>query len=314
MSFSCGSPGDSGHRGAMSGGSTAEQGTGTPTLAAMALEAADRYDGAALKYKEGDDWTEMSWEELGKAVREIAAGLIDLGIEPGERVAILSETRPEWTLADLGAIVAGAVVVPIYQTASAEEARHVLEDSETKLVFCEDEEKLELAREASDGLGVEHFVLFEGDGELTLDELRERGDDSKVDERVEGLSEDDVFTLIYTSGTTGAPKGCVLTHGNYRANCEMVLDTIDMDEGDTVFVFLPLAHALSRMTQMVAIDSGTTIAYWEGDKKKAMDNLKEVAPTYFPAVPRIFEKIYEEARKSADGTLKETLFEKAVEV
>src|SRR3954465_6185807 len=146
----------------MAGGSTAEQGTGTPTLAAMALEAADRYDGAALKYKEGDDWTEMSWEELGKAVREIAAGLIDLGIEPGERVAILSETRPEWTLADLGAIVAGAVVVPIYQTASAEEARHVLEDSETKLVFCEDEEKLETIREAADGLDGAPILPFGG--------------------------------------------------------------------------------------------------------------------------------------------------------
>src|SRR3954465_6415347 len=116
-----------------SGATTAGQGTGAATLAAMALEAAERYDGGALKYKDGDDWAEMSWDELGKAVREVAAGLIDLGIEPGERVAILSETRAEWTLADLGVIVAGAVVVPIYQTASAEEARHVLEDSESKL-------------------------------------------------------------------------------------------------------------------------------------------------------------------------------------
>src|SRR4051794_29319049 len=314
VSQRCGRNGRPGHRDAMPGGSTAEQGTGTPTLAAMALEAADRYDGAALKYKEGDDWTEMSWEELGKAVREIAAGLIDLGIEPGERVAILSETRPEWTLADLGAIVAGAVVVPIYQTASAEEARHVLEDSETKLVFCEDEEKLELAREASEGLDVEHFVLFDGDGEMTLDELRDRGDPSSIDERVESQSADDVFTLIYTSGTTGAPKGCVLTHGNYRANCEMVLCTINIGEDDSVYVFLPLAHALTRMTQMVAIDSGVTIAYWQGDKKKAMDDLREVRPTFFPAVPRIFEKIYDEARKTADGAIKEKLFEKAIEV
>src|SRR3954447_6721122 len=213
------------------GATTAEQGTGTSTLAAMALDAAKRYDGAALKYKDGDDWTEMSFEELGKAIREIAAGLIDLGIGPGQRVAIFSDTRMEWTLADLGGIVAGAQVVPIYQTASAEEAEHVLKDSESRLVFCEDEEKLEVAREASDGLDVEHYVLFEGEAEgaMTLAELRERGsDDSAVDERVEGQSKDDVFTLIYTSGTTGPPKGCVLTHGNYRANIEMVLETIEM--------------------------------------------------------------------------------------
>jgi long-chain acyl-CoA synthetase len=302
----------------MAGGATkSEQGTGTATLSEMALEAARRYDGAALKYKKDGDWTEMSWEELGQAAREIAAGLIDLGIEPGQRVAIFSDTRPEWTLADLGGIVAAAQVVPIYQTASEEEVRHVLEDSESRLVFCEDEEKLEVAREASDGLGVEHFVLFEGEADraMTLAELRERGSDhSAVDERVESQSRDDVFTLIYTSGTTGPPKGCVLTHGNYRADCEMVLETIEMGEEDTVFVFLPLAHALSRMTQMVAIDTGTTLAYWEGDKKKAMDNLKEVAPTYVPAVPRIFEKIYEEASGQADGAIKKKLFDKAVEV
>src|SRR4051812_570830 len=301
----------------VAGAKTAGQGTGAATLAAMALEAAQRYDGAALRYKEGDDWAELSWEELGTAIREIAAGLIDLGIEPGQRVAIFADTRFEWTLVDLGAIAAGAQVVPIYQTASVEEAEHVLKDSESRLVFCEDEEKLEVAREAASDLAVEHYVLLEGsaDGAMTLDELRSRGSDpSTVDERVDDQSADDVFTLIYTSGTTGPPKGCVLTHANYRGNIEMVLDTIEMGEGDTVFVFLPLAHALSRMTQMVAIDTGTTLAYWSRDKKKAMDDMRQAAPTYFPAVPRIFEKIYEEAQKSADGLVKEKLFEKAVDI
>jgi long-chain acyl-CoA synthetase len=301
------------------GATTAEQGTGTSTLAEMTLEAASRYDGAALKYKEGDDWTEMSWEELGKAVREIAAGLIELGIEPGQRVAIFSDTRAEWTLADLGGIVAGAHVVPIYHTASTEEANHVLEDSESRLVFVENEEKLDTAREASEGLQVEHYVLFEGedDDAISLEELREKGqgaDDSALDERVKNISEDDVFTLIYTSGTTGPPKGCVLTHGNYRSNSNMVVQTVEIGQEDTVFVFLPLAHALTRMTQMVAIDTGVTIAFWERDKEKAMDNLKEVEPTFFPTVPRILEKIAEEAQKQAEGTVKEKLFEKAVEV
>jgi long-chain acyl-CoA synthetase len=298
------------------GATSAEQGTGTSTLAEMALEAASRYDGAALKYKEDGDWTEMSWEDLGKAIREIAAGLIDLGIEPGQRVAIFSDTRAEWTLADLGGIVAGAHVVPIYHTASEEEAEHVLKDSESRLVFVENEEKLEETKEASKDLNVEHFVLFEGEADdaITLQELRERGDDSAVDERVKNMSEDDVFTHIYTSGTTGPPKGCVLTHGNYRSNVNMTIETVEIGEDDTVFVFLPLAHALTRMTQMVAIDTGATIAYWERDKEKAMDNLKEVEPTFFPTVPRILEKIYEGAQKEADGTVKEKVFEKAVDI
>jgi long-chain acyl-CoA synthetase len=300
------------------GGTETKQGTGTETLAAMVLAAAEHYEGAALRFNEEGEWKDVSYGVLRDSAREIAGGLIALGIEPKERVAILSDTRPEWTLADLGSILAAAVVVPIYQTASAEEARHVLEDSESKLVFCENADQLETAREASDGLGVEHFVLFEGeaDGAMSMDGLRERGRESMdaIDERVEGVSGDDVFTLIYTSGTTGPPKGCVLTHGNYRSNCEMLEEVVEL-EGDSVFyVFLPLAHALTRMTQMAVLDIGGTLAYWQRDKEKAMDDMREVEPTHFPAVPRIFEKIHEQARKRAGGGLKEKLFEKAAEV
>ena len=302
----------------MGGQTAAERATQTPTLAAMALECARRYDGAALKYKDGDDWTELAYGEFGEAVREVAAGLIALGVEPGDRIAIHSDTRPEWTLADLGGICAATVVVPIYQTASAEEARHVLEDSETTLVFCENEDLLATAREASDGLGVEHFVLFEGEdeGALTLAELRERGAEAgdEVDKRVEQVEPDDVFTLIYTSGTTGPPKGCVLTHANYRANCDMVEQVADFGSEAVVFIFLPLAHALTRVTQMVTLDVGGTIAYWERDKDKAIDNLREVEPTHFPSVPRIFEKIHEQALEKAGGGLKEKVFQKAVDV
>src|SRR3954451_23010744 len=156
----------------MGGTSTEErQGTGAEGLAAMGVQAAREHGGAALRYHDGGGWTEMSFEELGRATREIAGGLIGLGIEAGQRVAILSETRAEWTLADLGGILAGAQVVPIYQTASAEEARHVLGDSESRLVFCEDTEKLETVREAAEGLDIEHIVLFEGgdDDAVSLD-------------------------------------------------------------------------------------------------------------------------------------------------
>ena len=304
----------------MGGGATAARGTGAETLAAMAAEIADRYDGAALKFKDGDDWAELSYEELGRAAREVAAGLIELGVEAGDKVAILSETRWEWTVSDLGAILAGAVVVPIYQTSSAEEAEHVLKDSGSKLVFVEDAEKLETAREAAQELDVSQYVVFEGDAggddAITLAELRERGDadGSAVDERANAVAADDTFTLVYTSGTTGAPKGCVLTHGNFRSDLEMMIDATEFGDEVVLFIFLPLAHVLSRMAQMLTLDLGGTLAFWGRDKDQAMDEMREVEPTHFPAVPRIFEKIYEEARKTADGAIKEKIFDKAVDV
>jgi long-chain acyl-CoA synthetase len=302
----------------MSGGATAERGTGAETLTEMAATAAERFDGAALKFKDGDDWQELSYEELGKATREVAAGLIDLGVEKGDRVAILSETRMEWTLADLGALLAGAVVVPIYQTSSAEEAEHVLSDSESTIVFVEDAEKLETAREAAKDLEIKHYVVFEGDADgddaITLDELRERGDTSSVDERAKSVEPGDTFTLVYTSGTTGKPKGCVLTHANFRADIAMMEEATEFSDEVVLFIFLPLAHVLSRMAQMLTLDVGGTLAFWGRDKDKAMEEMKEVEPTHFPAVPRIFEKIYEEARKQADGAIKGKIFEKAVDV
>jgi long-chain acyl-CoA synthetase len=288
-------------------------GTGAKTLAAMVLEAGERYDGAAMRYNDNDRWVEMSYDEVVTAAREIAGGLIAQGIEPGDRVAIFSDTRPEWTLADLGIILAGAVVVPIYQTSSAEEAQHVLADSEAKVVFVENEELLKTAREAGKELDVGLYIVFE---DRDIEKLRKRGKEQldEVDKRVEGIDPDDVFTIIYTSGTTGPPKGCVLTHGNYRANAEMLEEVAEIEKHSVVFLFLPLAHALSRMTQMVSIDLGACIGFWRREKDLMIDDLKELKPTHFPAVPRIFEKIYEQAHEQADGKIKGKLFNSAVDI
>src|SRR4051794_29800892 len=136
------------------------RGTGAKDLAAMVVAAGHEHDGAALRYHDGDDWTELASPALLAAAREIAGGLIALGLEAGDRVAIFSETRPEWTLADLGAILAGLVVVPIYQTSSVEEAHHVLQDSAAKLVFCEDEEKVGTIRDATEALDIAHLVVL----------------------------------------------------------------------------------------------------------------------------------------------------------
>jgi long-chain acyl-CoA synthetase len=298
---------------------SSERSTGKETLGAMVLAAADRGDAAALRYKAGEEWKDVSYSELGTTVREVARGLIALGVEPGDRVAILSDTKADWTVADFGALCAAAVVVPVYHTASSEEAQHVLSDSGAKLVFCDNPDRLATVQEVWEDTELEHAVLFEGEAEraITLDELRKKGEDVDEDEvkrRLDDVSGDDLFTIIYTSGTTGAPKGCELTHANYRADMDALEELVELGDETIIFVFLPLAHALTRITQMLTIDVGGTLAFWQGDKDKLIDDLKAVRPTHFPAVPRIFEKIYAEAKSKAGGAVKGKVLEKAIDV
>ena len=286
----------------------------TGTMADLVLGGAEEYgDGSALKWKDGDDWVESSYSELADRARAVAKGLMALGLERGDAVAIFSDTRREWVEADMGAACAGLVVATIYHTGSAEEAGHVIENSESKLCFVENEELLEKVED------VEHVVLFEdsADGAITLDELVERGeevDDSDLDERIESIGADDMFTLVYTSGTTGAPKGCMLTHGNFRAGLEMLDEVVDIDEEAVFYAFLPLSHVLTRLIELAALHTGATLAFWQRDKDKLLDDLKEIRPTHLAAVPRIFEKIYNEAAAKAEGGIKGKIFSKAVEV
>jgi long-chain acyl-CoA synthetase len=301
--------------------SATERSVDSRTMADMLLGAAEQHEGPALKFQRDGEWMEISYAELGEHVKTNAKGLLALGIEPGDRISILGETAPEWTLADLSALCIGAVVAPIYHTNSPDECRHVLEDSGAKLVFCENAEQLAKIEEIRDDVpDVEHLVVFSGEGSegaMSLNQLASRGeevDDERFEELARDVEPDDLMTLIYTSGTTGPPKGCMVTHGNYRANCTMLEEAVgDLGEAPVFFVFLPLAHTLTRMTQMLALDVGATLAYWDGDKDNLIPNLRDVKPTHFPAVPRIFEKIYSQARSRAEGGVKEKLFEKAIE-
>ena len=280
--------------------------TGAETMASMVLRAAERYEGTAITWREGERWEKASYPELGVIVREIAKGLIALGVEPGERVAILSQTRPEWTYADFGGLCAGATVVPVYQTNSPEECEYVLEHSDARLVFCEDSEQLEKIERIRERLPeLRHVVAFTGDGAgaISLDDVRAAGrevPDEWLDERVAGVSPEDPYTFVYTSGTTGPPKGCVLTHANCRANTDQIEEVIDLSGDPVFYVFLPLAHVLTREVQMVALDAGATLAYWRRDPARIIDDVAEVGPTHLPSVPRIFEKIYTKAT-SAEG-------------
>jgi long-chain acyl-CoA synthetase len=295
-------------------------GTGTSTMAGLAASAAERYGSSpALRRKEGDEWRAISFEELGTAVSETGRGLIDLGIEHGDRVAILAHTRPEWTVANLAILATGAASVSVYQTNSPEECHYVLEHSESKAVFVEDEEQLAKIRAIrSDLPALEHVVVFDGetsDEAVSLADLRERGrarERSELDERTAAVTPDDACVFIYTSGTTGPPKGVILTHDNYRSITNMVTeqDVLDRDDG-LVYLFLPLAHAFALLIQFVAIDVGAQMAYWQKDPKQIIADIMAVRPTFFPSVPRIFEKIYTLATANAPDREK---LEQAVKV
>ena len=291
---------------------TAASGTGSRTMADFPRLAVEKYAGRrALSFKRGEEWQHLSYEELGGAVGEIGRGLIDLGLEPGDKVSILSHTRPEWTFANLAILAAGTVSVSIYQTNSAEECHYVLEHSESRAVFVEDAAQLAKVQEVRGRLPhLEHVVIFDPpDGEqiedaVTLTDLRRRGaarPQGELDARTDAVTRDDLCITIYTSGTTGPPKGCLITHGNYRDVCDMVLSQDILGaEDEVVYLFLPLAHAFAKLIQYVAIDTGAAIAYWEKDAQKIIPNLMDVKPTYFPSVPRMFEKIYALATSAAE--------------
>jgi long-chain acyl-CoA synthetase len=278
-----------------------EASTGSRTIADLMTIAAQKHaDRVALREKVDGEWRERTYAEVGEIVREIALGLIDLGIAPGERVCILCTTRPEWTYADFAISSSGAVVVPIYPTNSAEECEWVVGNSEACAVVCENAEqvaKIVAVRERLSNL--RHIVVVDPSGEvadaIALDDLRERGrggDGRALRERMDAVSPEDPFTFIYTSGTTGPPKGCVLTHANYRMVMNMAegIDVVHTDE--VVYLFLPLAHAFALLVQLLTLDLGSTIAYFGGDTRNIIPEVGEVKPTYLPSVPRIFEKIY----------------------
>jgi long-chain acyl-CoA synthetase len=293
--------------------------TGSNTIADLLTLAVKKHAGlTAIRHKVGDQWVDVSYEELGEIVREVSLGLQALGIEPSDKVAILSHTRPEWTYSDFAILCAGATVVPVYQTNSAEECQYVIEHSESRAVILEDAGQLEKIRAVRDQLPQLETVIsiepVEAGDVITFEQLRESGRSRPVEDfeqRVAAVKPSDVATYIYTSGTTGPPKGCVIDHANWRDMLDMIEAEDVLVEREVSYLFLPLAHAFARLIELGAIDVGATIAYWEKDPQKIIPNLMEVRPTYFPSVPRIFEKIY--ALAVANAPDKEQL-DRAVEL
>ncbi|MBY8866381.1 MULTISPECIES: AMP-dependent synthetase/ligase [Streptomyces] len=307
-----------------------------PSVAALFLErVAATPDAEAYRYPvppaagEGpDDWKSLTWAEAAERVYAIAAGLIELGVHPEERVALAASTRVEWVLADLGIMCAGAATTTIYPQTNADESAFILADSESKVLIAENAGQLAKALEKRAELpDLHHVVVIDpagvesGDWVLTLAELEERGaaylekHPELIKERVGAITKDQLATLIYTSGTTGRPKGVRLPHDNWSYMAKAIAATGLLGPEDVQYLWLPLAHVFGKVLTSGQIELGHITAV-DGRVDKIIENLPVVQPTYMAAVPRIFEKVYNgvAAKARAGGNAKYKIFQWAAEV
>ncbi len=275
--------------------------TGARTLAELPFVSAERFgDRPALQYRAAEaarGWEQQTFAGIGKLIGDLAGGFAAYGVAPGDRVCILAETRPEWTLAALGVLAAGGVVVPIYATSSPDECAWVISDSGANLVVCADAARDRLGDLVRDldfdqDLDREAGSVWAVSLERGLDRLAAAAQDGAELERRGGIQPDDPALIIYTSGTTGPPKGCVLTHRNWLRIGELTEELKTVQANDVVYLFLPLAHVFAQMVQFAALSIGATLVYWGGDVSRIVPELVEVRPTFLPAVPRIFEKMH----------------------
>lgn len=263
-----------------------------------------------LNYKRDGRWIPISSAEVVRRTRLIAAGLYSLGIRRGDRVAILSESRPEWTLTDAGCIFAGAVDVPIYPTLTPAQVQYILNDSGARLLLLANETKLrEIQPILSNCPAVEHLIVFEKNLEsksaaISLEQLEARGQALAQQQR-ELMRElelqakpEDLATIIYTSGTTGEPKGVMLTHGNLVSNLVDSSGHFSFGVEDSALSVLPLSHIFEREAMYMYLYRGMAV-YFAESLETIGPNLREVHPTILVGVPRIFEKIYARIKQSA---------------
>jgi long-chain acyl-CoA synthetase len=251
-------------------------------------------------------WTHVTWLQFADDVDAVARGLVASGVQAGDVVAIMSRTRYEWTLVDFASWAVGAVVVPIYETSSAEQVQWALSDSGAMTVIVETDGHRAIVEEVRGAVPDLRDVLVITDG--ALDTLREKGrdvPDSALDERQAGLDRTSLATIIYTSGTTGRPRGCQLTHGNFLDLAENAIeklgDVVLVDNASTL-LFLPLAHVFARFVEVLCVAGKARMGH-SSDIKTLLDDFAGFQPTFVLAVPRVFEKIYNsaEAKASADG-------------
>ncbi|MER8007331.1 MULTISPECIES: AMP-dependent synthetase/ligase [unclassified Streptomyces] len=307
-----------------------------PSVANLFLErAAATPDAEAYRYpvppaagQGPDEWKSLTWAEAAERVYAMAAGLIELGVQPEQRVALAASTRVEWLLADLGIMCAGAATTTVYPQTNADESAFILSDSESRVLIAEDAAQLAKAVEKRAELpALTHVVVIDaagvetGDWILTLAELEARGaarlekDPDLIRERVGSITKDQLATLIYTSGTTGRPKGVRLAHDSWSYMAKAIAATGLVSSEDVQYLWLPLAHVFGKVLTSGQIEVGHVTAV-DGRVDKIIENLPVVQPTYMAAVPRIFEKVYNgvAAKARAGGGAKYKIFQWAAEV
>jgi long-chain acyl-CoA synthetase len=302
----------------------------TGNIAQLFLGAIDRYGKPdALKYKKAGAWHNISHRKLYEDVKRAALGLQALGIAAGERVAILSENRPEWLLSDFACVMNRTVSVPLYPVLPADQIAYMLRDSEARAIFVSTEEQLDKIRKVRAQVpSLEHVIAYEEalvgepdvlwwQGLLRLGASSETG---RLDNeyRAEALATDphDILTILYTSGTTGRPKGVMLTHNNLNSNVRACLQVLDLGPEDVSVSVLPLSHVFERMAGHYTLFSiGVTICYAESFQA-AFQNMLEVKPTVLPMVPRGYEKIYARVEETAraGGAAKQGVLRWAIRV
>ncbi|MCW2947710.1 MAG: AMP-dependent synthetase and ligase [Actinoallomurus sp.] len=269
----------------------------TDTLFSRAAEQPER---TVLRRKDGPGWRDVTAREFADDVARVAKGLVAAGIEPGDRVAIMSRTHYEWTVADYAIWTAGGVAVPIYETSSASQIEWIVGDSGAKAIFIESDEHEKAVGSVRDRLSALVHVW-------RIDDLPsgDSGDDG-LEERRASRTATDLATVIYTSGTTGRPKGCEITHGNLLATARNVVEgalseVFGLSEGSTL-LFLPLAHVFARLIEVGCVEAGVVLGHTP-DLTGIVTDLGSFRPTFLLAVPRVFEKVYNgaEQKASADG-------------
>ena len=291
------------------------------TLNELFFAAIEKFDKPnALQYKRGGAYAALSHREIERRVRHIALGLASLGVKPGDRVAILSENRPEWALADYACLTAGVTDVPIYPTIPADQVAFILNDSGAVAIFVSNPEQAAKVIEVRSQLpSLAHVISFDEVGpsaDMTLAALEHRGAAAETPQSLadykrvaESVTPDDLATLIYTSGTTGNPKGVMLTHNNIRSNIEASRIQLPFQGDDVALSFLPLSHIFERMADYLMFATGSSIAYAEGLDTVPV-NMVEVRPTIVFSVPRLYEKMYARVLQNAlaGGFLKKRIF------
>ncbi|HKO62563.1 MAG TPA: long-chain fatty acid--CoA ligase [Pyrinomonadaceae bacterium] len=282
----------------------------------------------ALNHKIGKEWVNISAEDFVERVKNLALGLAEMGIKPGDRVALLSENRPEWSITDLAILSLGAINVPIYTTQAVDQIRYILSDAGSRAMFVSNSKLYLHAADAIHGLDfLEKIIFFEEptteipERSMTLSALeikgaeRARNKPASFDAYLSAIKPDDLATIIYTSGTTGEPKGVMLTHSNFITNVLTITAGLPITPTDIALSVLPLSHIFERTGFYIFCYNGVSV-YYTASFDQVGENLREVRPTIMTAVPRLFEKVYHRIVKKgfSQKPLKRKIFVKALEV